>query len=229
MVKQSVARLLRLQRCDHESMTTVRGYKSVHVGLRERKKARTRTTIQQHALRLFREQGYEATTIEQIAAAAEFSPSTFFRYFPTKEDVVMYDSLDPMMIEAFQAQPPELNPVEALRRAMRTVFGGLPAEEMRDLRERFDLIRAVPELRARMLDELARSIQLVAEMVAERLERPANDFAIRTFAGALVGVAMAAMLTAIEDPSADFLALLDASMEHFAAGLPLEMRSTTQE
>src|SRR5262249_44921406 len=78
--------------------------------LRERKKAKTRAAIQQHALRLFREQGYAATTVEQIAAAAEISPSTFFRYFPTKEDVVLYDDLDPLLIAAFDAQPPELSP-----------------------------------------------------------------------------------------------------------------------
>lgn len=54
------------------------------VGLRERKKAKTKAAIQQHALRLFRQQGYQATTVEQIAEAAEVSPSTFFRYFPPR-------------------------------------------------------------------------------------------------------------------------------------------------
>src|SRR5579872_4285563 len=74
-------------------------------GLRERKKARTRASLREHALRLFRERGYQATTVEEIAAAAEVSPSTFFRYFPTKEDVVLRDDLDTRMLEAFSRQP----------------------------------------------------------------------------------------------------------------------------
>jgi AcrR family transcriptional regulator len=75
-------------------------------GLRERKKARTRAAIREHALRLFGEQGYQRTTVEQIAAAAEVSPSTFFRYFPTKEDLVLQDDMDTRMVEAFGRQPP---------------------------------------------------------------------------------------------------------------------------
>jgi AcrR family transcriptional regulator len=54
------------------------------LGLRERKKAKTRATIRTEAFRLFRQQGFQATTVEQVAAAAEVSPATFFRYFPTK-------------------------------------------------------------------------------------------------------------------------------------------------
>ena len=80
------------------------------VSLRERKKARTRASLREHALRLFREQGYQATTVEQIAAAAEVSPSTFFRYFPTKEDVVLQDDMDTRMIAALEQQPAGLGP-----------------------------------------------------------------------------------------------------------------------
>jgi hypothetical protein len=82
------------------------------IGLRERKKAKTRAAIQHHALRLFREHGYEETTVEQIAEAAEVSESTLYRYFPTKEDLVLWDEFDPLLIEAFRAQPPELTPLE---------------------------------------------------------------------------------------------------------------------
>ncbi|MDI9916488.1 TetR family transcriptional regulator [Rhodococcus sp. IEGM 1379] len=87
------------------------------VGLRERKKARTRATIQAQALRLFQERGYDATTVQQIIDACEISESTFFRYFPTKADVVLSDDFDPLIVEAFLTQPPELTSIQALRAA----------------------------------------------------------------------------------------------------------------
>src|ERR1700677_5219167 len=96
-------------------------------GLRERKKARTRASLREHALRLFREQGYQATTVEQIAAAAEVSPSTFFRYFPTKEDVVLQDDMDTRMVEAFDRQPADLTPLAAVRGAMREAWRSFTA------------------------------------------------------------------------------------------------------
>jgi AcrR family transcriptional regulator len=191
------------------------------LSLRERKKAKTRAAIQRHALRLFREQGYEATTVEQIADAAEVSPSTFFRYFPTKEDVVLYDDLDPLFIAAFEAQPAELSPIQALRGALHVVFDRLPADDMSQQWERGRLIMAVPELRMRMLDQLAATVQLVAEMLAKRLGRRADEFAIRTYAGAIIGVMMSALLAGVASPMADFVAQMDASLAYLEAGLPL--------
>lgn len=202
-------------------MTTLHEDSKPAPGLRERKKAKTRATIQRHALRLFREQGYEATTVEQIAEAAEVSPSTFFRYFRTKEDVALYDDLDPLFIAAFEAQPPEVSPIQALRRAWRQVFTGLTAEETERVWERGRLILAVPELRMRMLDQLAEGINLVAEVLARRLGREAGDFAVRTYAGALIGALLSAMLTGMNDPQADFIELIDGSLACLEAGLPL--------
>ncbi|MGH4006284.1 MAG: TetR/AcrR family transcriptional regulator, partial [Pseudonocardiaceae bacterium] len=68
-------------------------------GLRARRKAQTRQVIQAHALRLFLANGYDATTVEEIAAAAGVSHMTFFRHFPTKESVVDTDDYDPMIAE----------------------------------------------------------------------------------------------------------------------------------
>ena len=96
--------------------------KTAVLGLRERKKARTRASIREHAMRLFLHQGFAQTSVEQIAEAAEVSPSTFFRYFPTKEDVVLADDLDPILLAALAAQPPELPPLVALRRAVEGTY-----------------------------------------------------------------------------------------------------------
>jgi AcrR family transcriptional regulator len=161
-------------------------------GLRERKKARTRAAIREHALRLFREQGYDETTVEQIAEAAEVSPSTFFRYFPTKEDVVLQDDLDLLWMDVFRAQPPDLGPLAAMRAAVRSALASLGAAELGQLREAMDLAVAVPAVRARMLEEFARTAQIIAGAVAERSGRPAADFEVQAMAGAVVGVAMAA-------------------------------------
>ena len=177
--------------------------------------------IQQEALRLFRQQGYAATTVEQIAAAADISPSTYFRYFPTKEDVILQDEYDPAIVEAFKAQPAELSPIAALRGAIREVFAGLSTEEVERMQERLALVKSVPELRMRMLDEFARNVEMIAEVVAERVGRRPDELPMRTFAGALVGAVQAALLAWSEDPDADYLALMDAAMAHVDAGVPL--------
>lgn len=191
------------------------------LGLRERKKAKTRASIQEHALRLFREQGYEATSIEEIAEAAEVSPSTVFRYFPTKPDLVIYDDLDERMIEAFRAQPPELNAVQALRASVRSGFGGLAGEEMALQLERERLMRSVPELQSAMLGEFARTVGEIADLVAERSRRPADDDAVLALAGAVIGIAIAAWFAADGDaPAERFLDRVDTGMALLESGFP---------
>ena len=151
------------------------------VGLRERKKQKTRESIQRTALRLFEKQGYEQTTIEQIAAAAEISPSTFFNYFPTKEDVVLFDTYDPMTIQMFLERPKD----EPLNVSLRKVLENLAATFERD--ERMILARGrffleVPELRARLWDEAERSQLLLLQLLAERSGRRPDDYELRVTA-----------------------------------------------
>jgi AcrR family transcriptional regulator len=189
------------------------------LGLRERKKARTRAAIREHALRLFGEQGYDATTVEQIAEAAEVSPSTFFRYFPTKEDVVLQDDLDLLWLDALRAQPPSLSPIPAMRAALHEAFANMSEADMATLRQTMDLA-AIPAVRARMLDEFARTTQVLASAIAERSGRPSDDFAVLTVAGAVLGVAMAAWFTTAEDIEA-FADRYERGLALLEAGLPL--------
>jgi AcrR family transcriptional regulator len=190
-------------------------------GLRERKKARTRAAIREHAFRLFREQGYDATTVEQIAEAAEVSPSTFFRYFPTKEDVVLQDDMDLLWLEAVKAQPASLGPIAALRAGMHAAFASIPPEEFARLREGTRLALTVPAVRGRSLDEFARTIGIIAEGLAERSGRDPSDPALRVFAGAVVGVAMASWFAAPGDDLANFAKNFDEGLALLEAGLPL--------
>ena len=189
-------------------------------GLRERKKAKTRTAIQDQALRLFAEQGYEATTVEQIADAAEVSPSTFFRYFPTKEDAVMYDALDPLLLVAWEGQPAELSPIGALRATMRQVFSSAPADVLAHQDERAALIFAVPELRMRMLDELVRSMHLFIDIAAKRAGKTPDDAAVQALAGAVIGVAIAAWVSAGGLRASDYVQRMDAGLAELEAGFP---------
>lgn len=189
--------------------------------LRERKKARTKAAIRDHALRLFIEQGYDATTIDQIAEAADISPSTFFRYYPNKEDVATQDDYDDHIVARFRAQPAEATPIQAIRTAIKEVFTALPPERLELERSRQALIYTVPELRAKALDSFLETVRLLASIVAERTGRSPEDMAVRTLAGAIVGVAFSTTLAAADDPDADLMGLLDEGLGCLEAGLPL--------
>ncbi|MGA7988559.1 MAG: TetR family transcriptional regulator [Candidatus Dormiibacterota bacterium] len=177
--------------------------------------------IRAHALRLFTTQGYDETTVQQIIAEAEVSESTFFRYFPTKGDVILSDDFDPVIVAAFQRQPAELTPIQALRAAFHEAFGQLTPEEIAAQSSRMHLILAVPELRAATLDQFGQAMGLLTAVLAGRSGRSAEDMAVRTLAGAVVGVAMAVMFAMLDDPTADLADLFDAAMRHLEDGLAL--------
>ena len=191
-------------------------------GLRELKKQRTRWAIQEHALRLIAAQGYDATTVDQIAAAAEISPSTFFRYFKSKEDVVIEDDYDPIMMAEFLAAPAELPPVAAFRFALREAMSKLTEDELRRVWERTQLQLSVPALRARSLENFLSTRDMIGEAIAQRTGRRATDLEVRSYAGALMGVLLAALLDWYEaGGKPQMVDVVDSALAHLEAGLPL--------
>ena len=193
-------------------------------GLRERKKLRTRTAIQKEAMRLFLAKGFEETTIEEIAEAVEISPSTFFNYFPSKEAVVFQDDLDPLIIQAFDAQPADVNPIRRLRVAMRTVFSHLTPEQEKLIKQRTQLFMSTPELRGAMLSQFADLVDQIADLLAQRVGKSNTDFALRNMAGAVLGVLLSSMFLITRDPDADMVKIADSALEHLEAGLPLDWK-----
>jgi AcrR family transcriptional regulator len=184
-------------------------------GLRERKRAKTRALIQAEAVRLFIERGYDATSVEQVADAAEVSPSTVFRYFPTKADLVVYDDLDAVLIAAYRAQPPGLGVVEALRGAMRASYAAFTSGDFALQVERAQLLTTVPELQSAMLGELVRTMNEFVELIAERSGLAPDDDRVVALAGAVIGVSIGAWFG-----SGDF-ALTGRFVERVDAGLAM--------
>jgi AcrR family transcriptional regulator len=183
------------------------------VSLRARKQQRTRGLIQKHALRLFKQRGYERTTVEMLCAAAEVSPATFYRYFRTKADVVLTDDFDPVIASAFETQPVELSSLAALRSAFNAALGQMTPTQAAEQLQRIRLILEVPELRAAMTDQYGQAIGLIAGLVARRTDKSPHDPQVLTFAGAIIGVLMAVMYEIADRESVDLPSLLDEALE----------------
>ncbi|MEU6821677.1 TetR family transcriptional regulator [Streptomyces atriruber] len=156
-------------------------------GLRERKKLKTRIAIRDATYRLIREQGYEATTVEQIAEAAEVSPSTVFRYFPTKEDIVLTDEFDPFLEQQLRERPVDEPIVESLRVVLRQALSFDFAEEPEVTRLRTKLMTEVPAVRSRMLESMSVTGGILCRSIAERTGRDPGDLEVRAFSMGLIG------------------------------------------
>ena len=162
-------------------------------GLRELKRQRTRAAIQTEAFRLFTEQGYEATTCEQIAAAAEVAPATFYRYFPTKEDVVLADEYDDLLAALVHDRPTNESPVRAVRRALAAGLEAVYAADADLIRERLRLVLSVPALRARRYEQTRATETLLAPQLAGRMGAAPGDLEVRAVTAAIVGAVVAAV------------------------------------
>jgi AcrR family transcriptional regulator len=158
---------------------------------RARKKAQTRRRLQEQALRLFVERGFEATTVEQIAAAAGVSHMTFFRYFPTKEDAVLSDSYDPLLVAAIRERPRTEHPVTRIHTAVREGLAAIYMLDRDALLVRTRLALRTPALRARLWENQFAT----RDLLAGALEDGEPTFATRI----LASVCLATLTTALEE------------------------------
>ncbi|MFL6078019.1 MAG: TetR/AcrR family transcriptional regulator [Mycobacteriales bacterium] len=185
------------------------------MGLRERKKVKLRQAVRREALRLFAEQGWEATTVGQIADAADISTTTFYRYFTGKEDVVLGGPDEPgesLVPELLAARPAGEPLPDALRAIHPTLAAGL--ESNRDeVLTRYDLSIRVPDLRARMATEQEKNYAAYTEALTARTGRAAGDYPLRLAVALLLAAHLEAVRHWVENRGEpDLTSLLDQSI-----------------
>lgn len=149
---------------------------------------RTRDRLAACALDLFETQGYEATGVDEIAAAAGVTPMTFFRHFAAKENVLVDDPYDPLIAAAVGAQPTALPPLARAVRGVRSAWAHIPADD--DLRRRIRVVAATPSLRGAMWRSNARTERAIADRLTDD---GADPLAAQVAAAAV----LAALVTAL--------------------------------
>lgn len=174
----------------------------------------TRQRLQETALRLFSERGFDAVTVEEVARAAGVSHMTFFRNFPTKESVVLDDPYDPLVGAAVAAEEDTLPALERVRRGVLTAFAEIdePADEL--MRRKVRLAAGHPGLKARVWEN---NLRTEAVIVSALHETGAGELEARVAAGAVLGALTAALFdwaesedgTSLGDRIREALALLD--------------------
>lgn len=191
------------------------------LGLRDRKKEATRQALERTAFQLFETKGFEATTIDEIVEAAGVGRSTFFRYFQTKEDVVIAPPWDATGLKvALARRPAGENPLAACRGALAELIAYFDSQPERMLRQA-RVTAQVEALRLRHHFRMAAWEQVIAEFVAARrgLDHRADPVAM-AIAIASVGAARAAFHAWASNPRrGTLLSLFESMMDVFAEGL----------
>lgn len=155
------------------------------------KKELTRARLLSAAFQLISDQGYDETTVDQIAAMASVSTMTFFRYFPSKDLLVLDDPYDPVIVEAIARQPNNLPAFERARRGLLAAWSGLREAELEEQRARVRIIAATPQLRAKVWE---RNL-ITRHAIVEALTQDGSDHLnAEAAAGACLGALEAALL-----------------------------------
>jgi AcrR family transcriptional regulator len=190
-------------------------------GLRERKKERTRRAIVDAALDLFEVRGYADTTVDDIAAAADVSPRTFFRYFAAKDEAVFENA--GALLEHFRALLASRPVGQPLLASLREIGQAMLTHEMVDearLRRLLALVAAEPALRSRyngLLDTIEGELTAWA---ADRLGVARTDLRPRLVAACVLAARRVATDTWLESPGDDLAHHVARAIDLLAAGLP---------
>jgi len=151
---------------------------------------RTRARISAAALELFARNGYDGTTVAEIAAAAGVTEMTFYRHFGSKAQLLIDDPYDPLIAEAIARQPVDLTPLVRTARGIRESWRALPITDEEPIRERIALVAATPGLMPAI-----RAISAATEVaIADQLTLNGADPDEAAIAAAS---AMAALMTAL--------------------------------
>lgn len=157
-------------------------------GLRERRKAQTRQEIAAAAVDLFERHGFEATTVEQIAAAADVSPRTFFRYFESKVEILLPSLPDerPDLEDLIAARPAGESPIDAVHHVLRGELQQVLADDPLSARQ-YRLMLSTPALRSLALQHFHEHMEEMARVFAHRLGTPAGALQPQIMAAAVSG------------------------------------------
>lgn len=184
-----------------------------------RRPATSKAELSDIALQLFAERGFEATTVDEIVAAAGIGRRTFFRYFDSKNDLPWgdFEAHLQRMRDFLRGLPDDMPLMDALRVAV-VEFNRLSPEEVSSHRRRMHLLLTVPALKAHSALRYQAWRDVVAEYAAQRLGAPPDGLAPSAIAWALLGIALAAYEQWLRDEDADLSALLDESLRLLATG-----------
>ena len=161
--------------------------------LRERKRLAAMRRIQDVAIEQFERHGFDDVTIEQVAAASDVSPSSVYRYFGTKEQLVVWDPHDAAAVHVVGQQLPDLLPTQAIRTIVVGTLGeAFRADEDR-IRRRLQLAFTHPSIEAALDLQATQLTPAIAALLAYHLDRAPDDLDVQVLAYAFVGGLMGAL------------------------------------
>lgn len=177
-----------------------------------RRAIKTMHHIQEEAMRLFLVKGYEATTVEEIAAAAGVSHMTVYRHFPTKESLVLGDEYDPVIAAEIRQRPPDEPPLDSVEHAIISVLERIPEQDFNLVIERTRLIMATPALQEGLWINSLETHRVISDALIARGGVPDDPFALRVLAASAAvtaGLAVLQWMSGQDDRS--FIELLHAA------------------